>query len=434
MNWVKSNWLIIVLSVVALAALPTMYYFSSSMNKKLRATVNQAVQADIKDVSNARVTYWLPDVKKPDGKVKEVTTDVNEILTKKYAAARDAIKKESSVIGTEALKFNEGNRKPLIEGLFPKPSDTDRNRATYQFTREIIERMPQRLLDKANARSPVDPEIVGATLAEYRKAREERQKAIGNQAMDPAEAVKLTQELIAQRLDRYQSHASQVCFYADSQIFIDIPETVPNPIPPMSRLWDWQLKTWVYEDFFDAAALANSMASGGGDGNLLAGPVKRVMKISVDGPDYVDVPDESASTFSIDLSTMPPPKDPVTPDQSVSITGRYSGPSTGNQYYDLRKLTVEAIVAPKSLPLLFDALTRTNYMTVLSCDMEAIDPEKDLKEGYYYGADHVVKAKLVIETIWLRAWTKKYMPGTVRMSLNIPEDKPAEGAGDLPPQ
>src|SRR5688572_9641675 len=271
MNWVKSNWLIIVLGVVALAAMATMLYFSSNMNKKLRSTVNTAVQGDIKDVSNARVTYWILDVKKPEGKVNEVTTDFNEIVTKRYAAARDAIKKESSLIGAEALKFNEGNRKPLISGLFPKPAESDRNRATYQFARAIIETMPQGLLDKVNAKPPVDPEVVGAQLAEYRKAREDRQKAVGNQAMDPAEAAKLAQELIAQRLDRYQTHASQTCFYADTQIFIDLPETVPNPIPPMSRLWDWQLKTWVYEDFFDAVAQANSAASGGGDGNLLAG-------------------------------------------------------------------------------------------------------------------------------------------------------------------
>jgi hypothetical protein len=434
MNWVKTNWLIIVLSVVALAALPTMWFFSSKMSKTMRATVDKAVKADLTDVGDraSKVTYSVADVKKPDAKAFEVTTDVNEILTKKYAAARDAIKKESAEIGVEAVKFNEDGHKPLIEGLFPKPADADRNRAMYQFARAVIEQVPQKLLDGANAKGPVDAAALGMTLGDYKRAREERQKAVGA-VWDQEEAMKLNQELLTLRMDKYRSWANQISFYADTTIFDDLPLTVPNPIPPMSRLWDWQLKVWIYQDVFKALALANSMAAGGGEGSVLTGPIKRISKITVDGPDYGDVPDELAdAAASSDPSTVVATKDTVTPDQAVSITGRYSGPTSGNQYYDLRKVTLQAIVSPKNLPALFDALTQTNYMTVLRCDMEKLDPEADLKLGYYYGDDHVVKATIQIETIWLRAWTKNYMPKTVRTALSIPEDKPA---GDQqPPQ
>lgn len=434
MNWVKSNWLIIVLGVVALAALPTMWVFSSKMSKTMHATVEKAVKADLTDVGEnaSKVTYSVADVKKPDSKAFEVKTDVNEILTKKFAAARDSIKKESAEIGIEAVKFNEDGHKPLIEGLFPKPAEADRNRAMYQFAREVIENFPQTLLNGANAKGPTDAVALGVSLGDYKRARQERQKAVGT-PWDQEEAMKLNQELLTLRMDRYKSWANQISFYADTNIFVDLPETVPNPIPPMSRLWDWQLKVWIYQDLFKAMTLANSTAAGGGDGSVLTGPVKRVLKVTVEGPDYADTPDELADTpVSNDPSTIVATKDPVTPDQGVSITGRYSGPTTGNQYYDLRKVTLELIVSPKNLPALFDALTKTNYMTVLRCDMDKLDPEADLKVGYYYGDDHVVKATIQIETIWLRAWTKKYMPKTVRTALNIPEDKPAED--QQPPQ
>ncbi len=158
MNWVKANWLIIVLGVVALTALPTMYFFATKMNKEQRAKLDREVQADIKDVSASKVTYSVPDVKKPEAKAFEITTDVNEILTKRYADARTAIKEESALIGAEARKFNEGARKPLIDGIFPKPAEGDRSRVMNLFgggrSRSVCRRA---LLDGANAKGPVNP-------------------------------------------------------------------------------------------------------------------------------------------------------------------------------------------------------------------------------------------------------------------------------------
>lgn len=432
MNWIKSNWLIIVLSVVALAALPTMWYFSSQMNKRLRVQVDKEVQADWREVTASTVTYHIPDIKKPDSRAFEKTAPVNEILTKKFAEVRDAIKRESAQIGEEAVKFNQGNRKPLVDGLFPMPPAGDRNRVMYQFVRVFVENLPRDLLARAGARPPTDPDVLGQVLAEYKRSREERQRATQGTAVSPEEAAKLEQELLAQRVDRYRAWANQTCFYADDQIFLDIPETLPNSLPSMAKLWDWQMKAWILEDLFKAFALANSTTAGGGDGSVLTGAIKRVMKIQIDGMDYHDVPDEQAGTVQPDPSA-PPPKEPVTPDITVSVTGRYSGPRSGNQVYDLRVATVEMVVAPSRLAAFYDALVKTNYMTVLQVELTALQPEDDLKKGYYYGEDHVVKAQMKIETIWLRAWTKQYMPKTVRVQLNIPEDAPANPE-ELPPQ
>ena len=68
-------------------------------------------------------------------------------------------------------------------------------------------------------------------------------------------------------------------------------------------------------------------------------------------------------------------------------------------------------------------------MTVIDMDLEAVDAYAALKEGYDYGQEHVVKATLTIETIWIHAWIKPWMPATVRTALGVPADPaPAEAA------
>ena len=97
MKWVKANWLIIVLTVVALAALPSMFYVSNKLDKSLRAKVFKDVADDYKAVSDSQVTYSIKSVKQPDTNLLEKKTSVNAILTKAFADARTAITSASSL-------------------------------------------------------------------------------------------------------------------------------------------------------------------------------------------------------------------------------------------------------------------------------------------------------------------------------------------------
>jgi hypothetical protein len=101
--------------------------------------------------------------------------------------------------------------------------------------------------------------------------------------------------------------------------------------------------------------------------------------------------------------------------------------------YDLRSCNVVAVVSAKGLPQFLDALARTNFMTVLDCDFDAIDPVEDLKAGFYYGNDAVVRVRLRVETAWLREWTKKYMPADFRTEIGIPPDAPVDPAAAAAP-
>ena len=65
-------------------------------------------------------------------------------------------------------------------------------------------------------------------------------------------------------------------------------------------------------------------------------------------------------------------------------------------------------------------------MTVLDADIYSIDPWDLISQGYYIGTDYPVRVEMEIETLWLRSWTKAYMPPAVREQLGIPEDVSTE--------
>ena len=65
-------------------------------------------------------------------------------------------------------------------------------------------------------------------------------------------------------------------------------------------------------------------------------------------------------------------------------------------------------------------------MTVTDVDLYEVDIWEDLERGYYYGSDHVVRAVLSIETVWLRSWMKDFMPSTVRTALGVPQEQSQE--------
>lgn len=130
--------------------------------------------------------------------------------------------------------------------------------------------------------------------------------------------------------------------------------------------------------------------------------------------------------------TYPPPvngqrtnghNQPVPHNFYVSPTGRVS-----NAVYDVRQVKVSLIVNYRQLPVLFNAIAHINFMTVLCCNIHDVNPYAALAEGYDYGQGNIVRVDMLIETLWIRAWTAKLMPKLTREYVGI--DPPT----DLIPQ
>jgi hypothetical protein len=118
---------------------------------------------------------------------------------------------------------------------------------------------------------------------------------------------------------------------------------------------------------------------------------------------------------------------PIEPDFSWAHTGRFGFPNKPNALYDIRYATVELIVDPLRLPLVIDAINRTNFMTVLEQRARTIPPGADLSFGYDYGQLNLVQATLRIELVYFREWRVPAMPPEIRTRLGIASPA-AEGA------
>jgi hypothetical protein len=127
--------------------------------------------------------------------------------------------------------------------------------------------------------------------------------------------------------------------------------------------------------------------------------VKRIESISLSP---LDVPDPNAASSGA-------------PSAPTSITGRQSG--GGNGLYDIRNAKMSVIVSSAKLPQFFDAISRTNFMSVTGLYVEDVDEWAELENGYYYGSEHVVRAVVDIETVWLRSWMSPLMPPDIRNLL-----------------
>ena len=101
-------------------------------------------------------------------------------------------------------------------------------------------------------------------------------------------------------------------------------------------------------------------------------------------------------------------------DFSLSPTGRRS-----NAMYDVRHVQLLVDLDSHQMLPFLEQLRQVNFMTVLKMDLTDIDEYQVMQEGYIYGSGDVVRAEMLIETIWLRDWTVAYMHESVRHMLGV---------------
>ncbi|HMN41377.1 MAG TPA: hypothetical protein PKE29_11075 [Phycisphaerales bacterium] len=412
--WLKAHWPIPALTLIALAALPTAMYFAGKMQDEFHADYQKKVTEAAASVSAsaAVINYGVPDMR-GDGMVLERKAPANEQLIGAYKRILEDMQAKVGVVSEKGLNFNKGDHVPLMEGFFPGASP-DWGRA---FVKKYMD-FHQKLVADMRGGDPARPEEIAQHLADYRDAAVARIRAELGRDPNPEEQAKLAEELTQMRIGAVRKRAGEIQVYADPSVFDGVPVSVPEKAPSATEAWDKQERAWVHQDICRAIFAANGGATAtGGVGSSV---VKRLLRVSV-APVQLD----AAAVFD-------PGEEKAPLNFGVSLTGRTSGPSSKNKWYDVRPTIVEVIVSSRNLPRFLNALAATNFMTVLDLDLARIEPLADMKEGYDYGDEHVVRATMKIETVWLREWRKPFMPIDVQRALGMVDGVDAGHAGDAP--
>ncbi|MFZ4573990.1 MAG: hypothetical protein ACOYN0_06310 [Phycisphaerales bacterium] len=456
--WVKKNVLIVIFCAVIVVSLPVAWFFSNGWNNSIRTQRQKAATDELKKVQSTKVKYVLPQY---EPGATEISKDAppTSALTTWFADQRKALAAKADEVAARAEAFNRGTgeeaaavgrseHQPLVAGLFPGDGlkDDEVNEKLYELERVFNptnagEVNPyQRMLDEISAGGPADPRMLVTALSDL--STREREKITANKReLTEDEQAGLTKMLRERRIAAYRARAGEVQVFAGSDVFnrnakdgwsaIPEPQQIkaidrePRPVK-MLYFFVWQWDYWCMHDVLAAIRVANT-GPAGSRLNSLEAPVKRVMRVALRDPEGIfgsKEVDPSTGAAPVAPTAAIPGLAPI--DKTLSVTGR--GMGKWNPVYDVRRLELEVIVTSSKVTNLIDAIQRTNFMTVTSVELETVSPEAELSQGYDYGGEHVVKAKLEIESVWLRSWTSKLMPKALREALGIPEAAPSDAA------
>ncbi|MCA9302928.1 MAG: hypothetical protein KC996_02280 [Phycisphaerales bacterium] len=438
-GWIKGNLLIVISIVLIVLLLPAGWYFSNGWNKSVKQKATDAFSTEKRLLeSKSRVTYQLPAVLEGEQAISD-TRAPNPAVTAFFVEQKAERSKQVLEVVERGVALNKRDHTQLVDGLLPKAAD---ERSLRRLGLEMAEQIagtrdePQlsvysRLLRRLNADRPTDPETLNAALVEYKEREQERYEASNPDGkMTAAQDEQLKRGLIAKRLGEYKGRAEALTFYCttdaiytgQNEPFSEVPAAAPPPsMITEASAFNWLWDYWVISDVLEAVGSANTNAASGAM-SIPSAPVKRVERVRVSKMPVAPAgnPDDQFG------GGRQPSRNPMQGGgQGAEVLPSYTGHTGGvaGSSYDIRTVEMQIVASSKDLPKFFDALAKTNYMTVTDVDLYEVDVWGDLKQGYFYGPDHVVRAIVTIETVWLRSWTKDFMPDAVRTALGVPIER-----------
>lgn len=410
LEWVKDQWIIVVCSVIALAALPSLWSVSAGWNNTIVEGVQERAQSEYRKVSNPNVNLYVYDLQ--GQRQLERSEAPYRGLIERYSELWAEVEAEMGKVTERANEFNKGaEREVLVSGVLPEPAFGYGQTKPREFASIYINRAHRRLLDLMNAGTPPDPAALAQDLQNELTSRVQRFEVSSGTQMSPAEMEELRNELFARRIATYRDRSTGISVYASEDVFVNVPEVVPEDDIPLAQVWDWQQQYWICQDICRAIALANRVKENQLDIGVPGSVVKRVLEVQPE-PSRIGSGNRAprgGDPFGGDTSG-------AGPDYTTSLTGRLGGAS---EYYDVRAVRCSLIVASARIPELFNAISMTNFMTVLDMDISEFDVREHLRQGYFYGNDALVRLDLRIETVWLRDWTGQDMPEQVKLALGM---------------
>ena len=432
--WVRSNVYSVFFVGVMIVAPVVLGIVAGRLNASVRAEVKErgATLVQLKQLEKTPV-----DFVSAVGRSRPVksTILVNQQFLDRYQEVVGRISDDAKRIRQEALNFNRADRDVLFPGLFPEPAPTQLETIPRRMYMALVAAY-ERLLVDMRAGAPPSAESMGEIL----EAAEERFRTQilikpGGQRLTDDDTIWLKEQLTNTRLSHCAETAKGIGIYT-TLASLNVPDE--SLVPPraeaqgMVQLFQWQWSLWITQDIVGALSDANEPFE-----SVLEAPIKRLVSLVEFGAPVVAGGSAGGGGSGFNAGFAPgggrgagsgastpaggkaaAPLDPareVPLDFAYSFTGRKTNP-----LYDVRLIQLVLIVETARIPVVLDALSRKNFITILDAKLEAVDAFEEVGEGYFYGSAGVSKLTLDLETVWLREWTAPLMPPDLKLALGIP--------------
>ena len=444
--WCKSNIVLVILVIASISAIVGLPRLATTWKSEVENTLQARSSTFLKLDKLFRTRVVDPST----GETASVV--VNEQLNIAIKGSNDALKGDSDADFEHALQLNRKNYGVLYaDSLFNNPDISQLETLPELFHRELALKYKS-LLELANAGSAATSEELATYLEDARVRFMETNLSTRQDAdLTKEQRKNLETHLAELRIGKLRSHAEDISVYFD-EATLNIPQFSLAVIPGPGELFTWQWRYWAVADIIRVIATINDGQS------EITSLIKRVVSIEIVG---LPVPDESSS----DGGSRPPggsnpprpgggPPQPSGPGGGLNPTGNPSGPSgspprpnpspsggrpprgggdmsglspthTGQKsgdLYDILQVHLTVIVDTKRIPQILDSLATHNFLTVIDLKLRPADKYVAMSAGYDYGVASVSEMTLVLEAAWLRAWTVKSMPDSVKNSLGIKTD------------
>ncbi|MAB82899.1 MAG: hypothetical protein CMJ24_05620 [Phycisphaerae bacterium] len=459
LEYIKQYLVISICVIVIIAALVGLPMVSTSWNADVQKQVKSRGQHFTKITNLEKTNFQVP------GTGQTHTTVINQKLLDSYEQITAAMLDDAQTVADTAIKQNQQNHDVMMPELFPKPPEGygAMDVLPKQFHERLVANYEQ-LLASINAGSPPPASEVEISLqAARRQFLEQMMAKDESDALTEEEAEQLKEQMTGERLEIYKDRAAEIGIYLTKDAATEPVFDRSSP-PGLVELFSWQWTYWVMEELSGVIKALN------GDRSELQNPLKRIDSIKLIG--LMELNHQAGSSSSGGRGRgggagggrprspigggmkpqgptrggqgRPPssprggaPKKPAfamatapgsgSTNYDVSLSGRIS-----NQLYDVVVVELDMVVATAAVAEVLDAFARQNFMTVIDLKMRPENAFEAIKEGYYYGGENTSRLKLVVETIWMRSWTRQHMPDEVRAMLGIPLDPPPAPAGGSP--
>ena len=464
----KSNPIVVAAIAVAVLAIAALFVVVRPQGASFVAEMEKR-KGNMSEIDQLMKTPVVIPPATPEAPPQTITLTVNSATNKALTQVYDNMRDQATTVFGYAAEVNRAHHKPLLDNLFPDTNDEGlRFSAKEEYVRQLKAMLGKpTVADKdaprLNGSGPAASEMVDAGLEKVTN------KFLGGffprkleTELTPEDTKRLAVLRSEEAMDIVKDHARRISIYAGTDEKLDeFPFDIgawarEGSRPQMRDIWEGQMSLWIQQDIVRAISLANKPSREPGsvhtEDTVVSAPVKQLVKIRV-FDDYVGITgaggmgrmSETGSKrlgpgtggpgmegFFRNTETTKGIIEEIkvhNPDKrlpeafNVSPSGR-----VGNAIYDVRHAQVDLVVEFRQLPVLFKAIGKTNFMSVLNVHISDEDEYEALAAGYLFGPHDCVRIQMLVETIWLREWTAPLMPQIVKDQLGIVTAVPADPA------
>ncbi|QOV89276.1 hypothetical protein [Humisphaera borealis] len=436
MELVKKNILSIICGVVALAAIIFHFVVTSGgfSDLETKGKARAAKQAELKNLRSAE--YVMPTIS--DAPPVKLERFPNEKAIKDAEGLVNQLAAQAKGLVEQAVRINRQPYNLIVPESLPMPTDPRKYEFREQYNLVLKPGGKPKTFDTKNpvvnladdilqsAVPPTDAEILDAKNKLWKDEHFPKLIMVNGVPVNQKEVVSEFLRATAKFEEEFRrKRAMSFKVYLEPNALAISPrlDLAGRTAPAAEDIWFAQMSLWVQQDVCAAIARMNARST-----NIPASVVKHLVAVDVrqDSSMYVvpgglaaapavaAAPSSDGGEAPADAGAAPAA---VGKDFALSPTGRVCNP-----LYDVVQFELVVVVDRQYIKDFLEQLQFGRFIAVLDTDMQNIDLDDAVSQGYDYGSRPVVELRVKCESLFLREWTAYNngpMPQSVRTMLRV---------------